>query len=184
MNWIATNSSDKPIKIKLPDRIPHGVPFPAVIDGSEAVVIWNRQRRVLTWLQDGVEQNFELIQTTTARVPNDSQRTIGLQFGNSVQRLSQLTGKVDVDSPGREHRRAAKAAAGHEVRSPITGKVLAVKVENGQAVKSGDTVVIIEAMKMENKIFAPDDGIVKDLSVAAGDAVASGALLLNIGAAK
>ena len=61
------------------------------------------------------------------------------------------------------------------------GNILAVNVSNGSAVKKGDVLMILEAMKMENEIMAPCDGTVTSVSVTKGAAVESGALLCTIG---
>ena len=80
---------------------------------------------------------------------------------------------------------APKAApAGGEgavkVNAPMPGKILSVKVSAGQAVKKGDAVVIIEAMKMEIPVVAPEDGTVASIDVAVGDAIDSGAVLATL----
>ena len=53
----------------------------------------------------------------------------------------------------------------------MPGKIIEVKVSVGQAVKAGDTLLILEAMKMQNEIAAPADGTVKAVNVAAGQSV-------------
>ena len=55
---------------------------------------------------------------------------------------------------------------------------MSVKVSNGQAVKKGDVLVVLEAMKMENEIYAPCDGTVAAVNVSNGDAVESGKVLV------
>lgn len=70
------------------------------------------------------------------------------------------------------------AQAQREVRSPLTGLVIDVAVEEGEAVERGQTLLVIEAMKMENRISAPCDGRIEKLSIAAGKTVKSGDLLL------
>lgn len=74
----------------------------------------------------------------------------------------------------------AKSAGGHKVVSPLPGTVISVSVKVGDAVKAADTVVILEAMKMENAIHAGRDGVVKSIDVNAGDAVLEGATLITI----
>ncbi len=64
--------------------------------------------------------------------------------------------------------------AEHKVASEITGTVWKVLVKEGDAVKEGDPVIVIESMKMEIEITAPADGTVKAVSVAQGDAIAEG----------
>ena len=75
---------------------------------------------------------------------------------------------------------APAAAGGSKVTSPMPGNILSVNVSNGQAVKKGDVLMILEAMKMENEIMAPCDGTVASVNVAQGAAVESGALLCVI----
>ena len=76
---------------------------------------------------------------------------------------------------------APSAPAGAEkVTSPMPGTVLAVKVAVGQSVKKGETVILLEAMKMENEIPAPRDGVVASISVNKGSSVQAGDLLLSL----
>ena len=76
---------------------------------------------------------------------------------------------------------AASGAAGSvKVESPMPGKILAIKANVGQAVKKGDVVMILEAMKMENEIVAPADGTIAGINVAVGDSVESGDTLASM----
>ena len=74
----------------------------------------------------------------------------------------------------------AAAAGGTAVKAPLPGTVLDINVTVGQEVKAADTVVTLEAMKMENAIKAGVDGKVTSISVAKGDAVLEGAVLVTI----
>ena len=76
---------------------------------------------------------------------------------------------------------AAPVAGGEKVSAPMPGTILDVRVSSGQAVKKGDILFILEAMKMENEIMAPCDGTIASVSVTKGAAVDSGALLCVIG---
>lgn len=78
---------------------------------------------------------------------------------------------------------AAKGAAGAgtPVKAPLPGVVTKVLVQNGQAVKKGETVLVLEAMKMENNINAECDGAITGICVASGDSVKEGTTLLTIG---
>ena len=76
---------------------------------------------------------------------------------------------------------AAPAAAGAvEVKAPMPGNILDVKVAAGASVKAGDVLVILEAMKMENEIVAPQDGTVASINVHKGDTVNSGDTLVSM----
>lgn len=66
---------------------------------------------------------------------------------------------------------AAPTASGTQVKAPMPGSILAVKASVGQAVKAGDVLVVLEAMKMENDITAPCDGTVKEIVVTKGTTV-------------
>ena len=75
---------------------------------------------------------------------------------------------------------AAAPAGGQSINAPMPGTILKVNVANGQAVKKGDVLMILEAMKMENEIMAPCDGTVAGVAVAQGASVDSGAVLCTI----
>ena len=67
-----------------------------------------------------------------------------------------------------------------EIKSPMPGMVLHIDVEEGQEVAKGDTLLVLEAMKMENLIKAPTGGTVKSIDVKKGDAVAKNQILIVI----
>ena len=76
---------------------------------------------------------------------------------------------------------AASGAAGSiRVEAGAAGKVFAIEAKIGQAMKKGDTVVVVEAMKMEIPVVAPQDGTVASIDVTVGDAVEAGALLATL----
>lgn len=77
---------------------------------------------------------------------------------------------------------AAPVSGGKEtVSSPMPGNILAVNVANGAAVKKGDVLMILEAMKMENEIISPCDGTILSVNVTKGASVETGAVLCVIG---
>lgn len=87
-----------------------------------------------------------------------------------TQRLHKLTGKA----------RGPKGEA--PIKAPMPGMVVAVRASEGDFVKSGQGLVILEAMKMENELRAPWNGTVKQVKVSAGDKVEQGQLLMVIAA--
>lgn len=79
---------------------------------------------------------------------------------------------------------AAPAATGSKgsvtINAPMPGKVLAIKADIGQAVKKGEVVMTLEAMKMENDIVAPQDGTMASIDVAEGASVEAGSVLATL----
>ena len=76
---------------------------------------------------------------------------------------------------------AAKSGPGAPVKAPLPGVVTKILVKEGQGVKKGETVLVLEAMKMENNITAEADGTVTGICVSAGDSVMEGTTLITIG---
>lgn len=79
--------------------------------------------------------------------------------------LEELTGSAPVSAPAAPAAAPAPAAsaapaAGEQICAPMPGNILAVNVTAGQAVKKGDVLMVLEAMKMENEIMCPRDGVV------------------------
>ena len=75
---------------------------------------------------------------------------------------------------------AAGAQGSVAVTAPMPGKILGVKANVGQAVKKGEVMLILEAMKMENEIVAPSDGTIASINVSVGDSVEAGATLATL----
>ena len=73
---------------------------------------------------------------------------------------------------------APAAVAGEAVTAPMPGNILKVNVTAGQAVKEGDLLLVLEAMKMENEIFAPCNGTVSQVLVSKGSTVDTGATMV------
>jgi glutaconyl-CoA decarboxylase len=72
------------------------------------------------------------------------------------------------------------APSGNTVASPLPGTVLRVNVAVGQAVKAGDVLLVLEAMKMENDITAPGDGVISAIHVSSGSTVQTGDALVSL----
>lgn len=76
---------------------------------------------------------------------------------------------------------AQAAGSGEKVNAPMPGTILDVKVNNGDSVKKGQVIMILEAMKMENDVVAPCDGTITSVLVKKSDTVNSGDTLATIG---
>lgn len=84
-------------------------------------------------------------------------------------------------APAPEAPAPVQAGSGTPVKAPLPGTINGVNVKVGDAVKAGDTIVVLEAMKMQNNIEAECDGTVTSVAVKQGDSVLEGALLVTIG---
>ena len=98
--------------------------------------------------------------------------------------LEELTGAAPAAAPVAATAPAPAAAAapagGEQVTSPMPGTILSVNVAAGDAVKRGQVLMILEAMKMENEIMCPCDGKVVSVNTSKGSSVESGTLLCVI----
>ena len=98
--------------------------------------------------------------------------------------LEELTGAAPAAAPAAATAPAPAAAAapagGEQVTSPMPGTILSVNVAAGDAVKRGQVLMILEAMKMENEIMCPCDGKVVSVNSSKGSSVESGTLLCVI----
>ncbi|MCM1252866.1 MAG: acetyl-CoA carboxylase biotin carboxyl carrier protein subunit [Clostridium sp.] len=83
-------------------------------------------------------------------------------------------------APAAAPKAAGGAAGSIKIEAGAAGKVFKLEASVGQAVKKGDAVVILEAMKMEIPVVAPEDGTVASIDVAVGDPVEAGALLATL----
>jgi 3-methylcrotonyl-CoA carboxylase alpha subunit len=71
-------------------------------------------------------------------------------------------------------------AAGDDIRAPMPGKIIEVRASPGQTVKRGDTLAVMEAMKMEHALSAPRDGVVALVHAAVGVQTIEGAVLVSL----
>jgi biotin carboxyl carrier protein len=95
--------------------------------------------------------------------------------------IEEMTGAPAAPAAAPAPAAPAVPAGGEKITAPMPGTILAVNVANGSAVKKGDVLMILEAMKMENEIMAPCDGAVTSVAVTKGASVESGTLLCTIG---
>ena len=108
----------------------------------------------------------------------------GTTYDVQVEELGATSAPAPVAAPAPKAAPAPAAPAGQagsiEVNAPMPGTIVSVAVTAGQAVKKGDTLVVIEAMKMENEIAAPQDGTVATINCTKGESVDSGKLLVSM----
>lgn len=118
-----------------------------------------------------------------------------IEINNEVYRVSvkelsadadmssgQSSQSIDAETPTSTEPSAQPAATGdgEKIKAPMAGTILSVNVSPGQNVTKGDTLIILEAMKMENEIVAPADGVIGEIFVNPNDRVESDQVLLTI----
>ena len=109
--------------------------------------------------------------------------------GNVYEIVLEVIDKADIKTPAAPAPAPAAApaapvapasAGATTITAPMPGTILKVNVANGQAVKKGDVLMILEAMKMENEIMAPADGVVASVNVQNGASVEAGSVLCTL----
>lgn len=104
----------------------------------------------------------------------------GTVYEVSVEEGGAGSAPVRAAAPKAAPKAPAASAGSIEVTASVPGKVFKVEASAGQAVKAGDPIVILEAMKMEIPVVAPEDGTVAGINVSVGDAVESGDVLATM----
>ena len=141
------------------------------INGKDyAVTIGEAEGKMLSVIVNGASYQVELEKDTLAPA--------GLGMTNPAPAV--MPGAASA-SPAPAAAPAAPAGAGTAIKSPLPGIIISIDVKEGQAVKRGQKVAVIEAMKMENDILAECDGTVTAIHARKGDSVLEGADIVTIG---
>jgi acetyl/propionyl-CoA carboxylase alpha subunit len=174
------NNSEISLESRQNIRVRGGAPI--VIDGQPVQVEWNEAQKLAYLRSDdsGLEKIVRFLAIDRLSFPGESEEKIQLHVPLPAGRWGWMKLSSCIDAPGQDQRRSAAKASGTILRSPMTGKILRVDCKNGDLVKEGDIVMIVEAMKMENKILAPVTGIVNKLNATAGQLVSTGETLASI----
>jgi len=104
--------------------------------------------------------------------------TVTVTEGGDISGIAPIGGTAIVDSSAAAP--ASVMPTGEPINAPLAGNVIKLSVSVGQQVKAGDTVLVLEAMKMETNIAAPSDGQVTSINIREGDSIAVGDALLSI----
>ena len=110
----------------------------------------------------------------------NGERVTAYISGDGAKRWVTVHGRTYLLAKSAAKRTGAVTEAGGGLTAPMPGQVRSVEVEPGQAVKKGQTLVVVEAMKMEMRVPAPRDGTVKRLLVKPGDTVERGQVLVEL----
>lgn len=103
----------------------------------------------------------------------------GKVYEVELESVSESQKSIAVSNPVAQA--APTSTGGSEVKAPMAGTILEVKVANGQQVKKGQVIAILEAMKLENEVVSTVDGTVKQVLVSKGQAVTNQQVLIIVG---
>jgi len=167
-------------KLELPEPLLDGIAFDLKLDGKPLRGIWRASAWTLALIDaQGLERNVQLRGARLSRFDGEDDTKLESDVHVRSGRMSKLRASIAPDLPS-QPKSAAGAAGSRILRSQINGKVIKVMVKVGDTVAAGDTLLVVEAMKMENRVFAPAPGKVSAVSVKDGDSVATGKELLRM----
>jgi biotin carboxyl carrier protein len=185
MHWKVT-THDGDFLVELPDRIPSFYPFPCKINDESFEATWNARLEVLELVPRNGKpgQCIQLAVKNFAKTQSSDEPTTDTYIylnQAAVNRSVYCTSTVEPFVPGLENKKARESQTGLTVKAPLTGTVIQVSATAKMRVQKGDVLLVIEAMKMENRVLAKIGGVVEEILVKAGDKVSAGAPMVKIG---
>ena len=147
-----------------------GKKFKVTVDGEMFEVEINEagpQRVITQTNKEGSQIESPKVVTTQAKKPHEKEIT------------STPTKTIKTEPMSIKTKDVSKSGA-NIVTAPLPGKILSVNVKKGDAVKQGDLLLVIEAMKMENEIFAAENGKIKEIFINSGDYVTTSQKLIEL----
>jgi len=130
---------------------------------------------------NGIDYSVELENApAVGGVPSETAATLGTLRGGTTNKVSGGVERSEPVSEGSSSTAPKAVGAGKKITSPLPGVIIDVCVKEGEAVKKGQKIAVIEAMKMENDILAESDGTVTAIYVSKSDSVLEGADIASI----
>lgn len=186
MKYQVTIGQHPSIIVDLPDLIADGQVFALKVGERQLWARWHRASASLSFVEPGpgaipLERNCQVRSRLKNKLDGDPATTVHAELiAGSSKGLQCLEAQVTPFVPGQAQRLGAQSNQNLVVRSQITGKVLKVLVKAGDRIEAGQALLIIEAMKMENRIFATATGVIQKIAVREGDNVGIGKELLRL----
>jgi len=155
---------------------------PAERPGQFAVTVKGKRRVIdASWIDADTLSLLDGALVHEIRLERRENGAVGVEIGGRVYDV--LVEKKKLREPFSGGDGEKKAPGAISIRAPMPGRIVRVLVAVGDRVTARQGVVVVEAMKMENELRAPGDGIVKEVAAKPGAVVESGAVLVVIGAA-
>lgn len=182
MKW-QIKVKEQNIIVDLPSKIVSNREFEATVNGAKTLLRWDEAARSLYIIEHAAngktfERSLSLRNSRVSKFSGETESKYELEISGIHGQLAHTT--ASQYSPGQAQKSASKSNSAAVIRSPITGKVIKVMVSEGEPVQSGSVVCIIEAMKMENKIFTKASGNIRNLKIKEGESVTVGSELMVI----
>lgn len=182
MYW-KVNIQDRNHIVELPSSIPDNTPFKVRVNEKIVTLRWQRSTRCLYMLENERSSVWKSINIRTSHISKfqgDNDSIVYAEFvAPSHKSVISVECALGIYVPGQEARVSGSAKKPRLLRSQITGKVIKVLNKPGDRVATGDVLLIIEAMKMENRVTANVSGTIDKLSIKEGDTVSIGAELVR-----
>lgn len=164
MSQFQVTIDGKPYEIELAPKGRSGEEYEAIVDGEPLSVILPHHAGPISGVEwiivDG--RPYEIV------------------FDSNLQWVNAWDGLHTVEVQDRNQRVARPRSGDGRVKAPIPGLITRVLVEQGAAVQTGQPLLVLEAMKMENEIRAPFDGVVTSIAVTGGQTVVSNQVLAEV----
>lgn len=182
MDW-NVDIGPKAHRVDLPEVISDNTEFDVLLNGRRVKAKWQHHTKTLFVLDPKFGDVWTSIHTrsrSVAKYPGESESNVSMEFtpaGSKATLCVEATVGIFIQESA--HHDGAKIKKPLVVRSQITGKVLKVLVKPADKVSIGDTLIVIEAMKMENRIIASENGVIDVVSVKEGSTVSTGSELVK-----
>jgi biotin carboxyl carrier protein len=153
------------------------------VAGEPFELCWEPRLRTL-FVRRSAEEPEQALKVRTSKLrqfAGELFTEVRLEYGDAQGKgMGLLRSEWALQAPGQQARKSSQQLTGEKLRSPMVGRVLRVLVEPEQRVVRDQELLVIEAMKMENRIHARASGVIKCLLVQVGEQVSMGQLLLQI----
>lgn len=201
----------EPLVVEMPDHLADGQPFHVTVDGRGYMARWSRVNSVLSLSaldpskieHSMVEHSIPVRTMRVTRFAGEAEATCDIECflpavggekssSSTSSSIKAAAAKFipgmgaasgSAENGGSKSKRKGKGLRSPVLRSQITGKVLSISATEGTVVEEGDLLLVIEAMKMENRILAPSRVKITSVTVKVGASVSSGDELLRLEAA-
>ncbi len=178
MDWLVKKSKEDSVVVKLPQNITDEISINVDVGEKKEACTYHKHG-VVTLREKGAKLEKNIPYSLSSVVEEDEfTKKVSVIFPDNCDTSDGM--EVSYNLPKEVLAKAGAQGGASKLKSPMTGKVLSVDVSAGDSVEKGQCLMIIEAMKMENRILAPSSGVIDKLKAKAGEQVQANSLLCEI----